>query len=303
MSSASARPTTVDSVAQERLKRVVSRIYDLPSFPAVISKLTEVAENPDSSCKDIAKVLSSDQGLSAKILKLVNSAFYSFSTPVSSLQHAITLLGFNTVRSLALSVSVKNMFRGGSTFPAERFWQHSLAVAIGAKLFAERNHFPLKDDVFTAGLLHDLGILLEARYFPDEMALILDAVRAGATIEDAEEQHLGVHHGVLGAWLAEKWRLPAGLREPILRHREMETAEPDSTTIAPESTQALAFVTLANMIARGMGHTLLEPSNPRAEPSITIPVHLQSYLGQGPMAEVIPLIEERFAESQEFLAL
>ncbi|MGE3165344.1 MAG: HDOD domain-containing protein [Planctomycetota bacterium] len=300
MSSASTRSSTSESVAQERLKRVVSRIYDLPSFPAVIAKLTEVAENPDSSCKDIAKVLSSDQGLSAKILKLVNSAFYSFSTPVSSLQHAITLLGFNTVRSLALSVSVKNMFRAGSVFPSERFWQHSLIVAIGAKLFAERNHFPLKDDVFTAGLLHDLGILLEARYFPDEMEQILEAVREGTLIEEAEEKHLGVHHGVLGAWLAEKWRLPPGLREPILRHREMESANPDPNAMAPEAIQALAFVTLANMIARGMGYSLLETSD---APQITIPVHLQAYLGQGPMSDVIPQIRDRFAESQEFLAL
>ncbi|MEM7167219.1 MAG: HDOD domain-containing protein [Planctomycetota bacterium] len=295
-----------DAASQERLKRVVSRIYDLPSFPIVINKLTEVAEDPDSSSKDLADVMTSDQGLSAKVLKLVNSAFYSFSTPVSSLQHAITLLGYNTVRSLALSVSVKNMFRDSAgSFPQERFWEHSLATALGAKVFAERNKFLLKDEVFTAGLLHDVGVLLEARYFPEELdqAIALLHKDDKLTLHAAEEQVVGVHHGLLGAWLAEKWRLPGPLRQSILRHHEIEDGySPIFENLEPEEKQTAAFVTLANIIVRGMGYTLLEcPSG--EPPKINIPKHLHDYLGDGSLDAVIPEIEERFQQSKDFLTI
>lgn len=301
-----APPTRVsDPATQERLKRVVARIYDLPSFPLVIKKLTEVAEDRDSSSKDLAEVMAADQGLSAKVLKLVNSAFYSFSTPVSSLQHAITLLGYNTVRSLALSVSVKNMFKDAAGgFPQERFWEHSLAVALGAKLFAERNRFLLKDDVFTAGLLHDVGILLEARYFPEEMEQILAAMRAEKLFtEQAEERVLGVSHTLLGAWLSEKWRLPGALRESILRHHDLERGPlAELEGLENEERQTVAFVTLANLIVRGMGIGLLERGDSDAA-KITIPRHLVPHVGEGPLGDVIPEIERRLQASREFLTL
>lgn len=295
--------TSNRATAPDNLKRVVSRIYDLPSFPVVITKLAEVAENPDSSCKDLAKVMANDQGLSAKVLKLVNSAFYSFSTPVSSLQHAITLLGYNTVRSLALSVSVKGMFKDAVGFPQERFWLHSLAAALGAKILAERNRFPMKDDVFTAGLLHDVGFLLEARYFPEQMSQIMEAVSSGElAMADAEDRYLGVTHNLLGAWLAEKWRLPGFLREPILRHHDFEAqTNDDIEALSPEERQSLAFVTLSNLIVRGMGYTMTQPGDDEAK--ITIPQHLQPYLGEGPISDLIPQIEEELASSQEFLKL
>ena len=158
--------------SEARLRRGVQRVYDLPSFPEVIVKLGEVAEDPNSSSREVAAVMENDQALAAKVLKLVNSAFYSFSKPVASLQHAVTLIGYNSIRSLAMSVSVKGMFKGlGDSFALESFWCHSLATAIAAKLLAEKNRFAFKDDMFTAGLLHDVGILLEARYFPEELSL------------------------------------------------------------------------------------------------------------------------------------
>lgn len=295
-----------DAAAQERLKRVVSRIYDLPSFPIVINKLTEVAEDPDSSSKDLADVMTSDQGLSAKVLKLVNSAFYSFSTPVSSLQHAITLLGYNTVRSLALSVSVKNMFKDSpGSFPQERFWEHSLATALGAKLFAERNRFLMRDEVFTAGLLHDVGVLLEARYFPEELEQIIGLVQQGngMPFHEAEEQVLGINHTLLGAWLAEKWRLPGALRQPILRHHEIEAGyTPIFDELESEEKQTLAYVTLSNLFVRGMGYTTLPPVDGE-DPKINIPKHLHEYLGDGSLDGVIPEIEERFQQSKDFLSI
>lgn len=296
---------TSDPEAQARLKRVVQRIYDLPSFPSVIQKLQEVAEDPKSTSKKMAEVMDKDQGLSAKILKLVNSAFYSFSKPVSSLQHAITLLGYNSIRSLAMSVSMKSLLKvDASTFDPERFWAHSLAVGTGSRMLAEWNRFPLKDDVFTAGLMHDVGILLEVKYFPDELKQVAVAAREeGGDLCLAEQKFLGVDHGLLGAWLAEQWRLPPLLREPMLRHHalaESPLSDEEAAQMEDELRDVISFVTLANLLAHrnGLAHGLEGESA-----GVEIPSHLEPLL-QGKDAEAVDQeFQERFEASKAFLAL
>ena len=296
-----------DLPVDAQLKRVVERVYDLPSFPLVIKKLVEVAENPKSSSKDLAKVMETDQGLSTKILKLVNSAFYGFPRPVSSLQHAITLVGYNSVRSLAMSVSVKNIFRDQAKgFNQERFWEHSLASALAARTVAEAGGSAIRDDVFTAALLHDVGVLLEARYFADELGQAIAAVRErGISQSEAEEEVLGVDHCLLGAWLAEKWRLPPTLRESMLRHHEFEDGDAVANSdLDKESKYFVQIVTLANQIARGMGYYTTR-TEPVAEPTLNFEVseHLTPLLAGHSVPEIATKVHEAFDASREFLAI
>lgn len=293
----------------ERLKRAVKRVFDLPSFPLVIRKLNEIAERRDSSSRDIARAMETDQGLSAKLLKLVNSAFYGFPKAVASLQHAITLLGFNTVRSLALSVAVKNLFQGTEGhFSQEHFWEHSLATALAARRLAELANREQKDDYFSAGLLHDMGILIEARYFSEELDKALASAAGGTPLVAAEERILGVNHCIFGAWLAEKWRLPATLREPMLRHHEFqdEVAAAARGDLDAEALDLVRAVTLANLISNGMGytHSLRAASHsgvPRTD--FEIPSHLAPLLAGSSLSDFVRDVTTSFQESKDFLAL
>ncbi len=295
--------------ADTRLKRVVHRIFDLPSFPLVIQKLTEVADNPNSNSRDMAKVMEKDQALCVKVLKLINSAFYSRNKTISSLEHAIALLGFNSIRSLALSVSVKNLIKvDESVFPQERFWAHSLATAIGSRLLAEHQKSNLGDEAFTAGLLHDIGILLEARYFPEELTEVMRSVEKGEVMQDAEEKILGVDHCLLGAWLAEQWRLAPVLRESILLHHKMEQqalpkAEVDRLDI--DLQKVIQFVACAHILVRASELTFFDQDVFRGDskPPVSVPTHLLAILGEKSEVELCEEIRQRFEESREFLIL
>ena len=298
--SATSRTTQSDPAA---FKKVVKRIHDLPTFPLVIRKLMEVAEDSRSSSRDLAQVMETDQGLCTKVLRLVNSAFYSFSKPVSSLQHAVTLLGYNSIRSLAMSVSVKGIFQDKSDFGQEPFWEHSLVTAIGAKLLGEKNGFPFKDDLFTAGLLHDIGILLEARYFPEELSRVVEAVRTGRTFVEAELETLGVAHTRIGAWLAERWNLPSGLREPIGRHHD---SDPDGLAdLSSESAEIVRYVMAANLMAKAMGYRIISGTDsvPDHPESVELPDHLRAVFGSFSISEFVDETDRRLKQSREFLAI
>jgi len=293
--------------AEEKLKRVVQRIYDLPSFPDVIHKLQEEAESAKSTAKRMAAVMEKDQGLSVKVLKLVNSAFYSFSKPVSSLQHAITLLGYNSIRSLAMSVSVRSALCVNSNcFDADRFWDHALGVATATRQLAELGHFPFKEDAFTAGLLHDIGILLIAKYFTDELEAIGAKVADGMCLQDAEEEVLGVDHLVLGGWLAEQWRLPPMLKIPMLRHRRIQRdplEDAEREQYDADLVDVLQFVSAADLLVDsiGMNHSLDGESRPNRK--FMLPDHLQFCLSGNDLDEVIKDFRARFEQSRAFLDL
>ena len=300
-----------DPETEARLKRVVQRIFDLPSFPSVIQKLQEVAENPKSTSKQLAAVMEKDQGLSVKILKLVNSAFYSFSKPVSSLQHAITLLGYNSIRSLALSVSVKGLLKvDEKIFNSQHFWEHALAVGTGTRHLADLNRFAMKDDAFTAGLMHDVGLLLEAKYFQEELASVTQAAAAdGVSLSEAEMDQLGVDHCLLGGWLAEKWRLPPLLAEPMLQHHtlvDQAWTDEEKEALDEDLIRITEFVTVANIIATsiGLGHGLGVEERICIDPAaIEIPDHLKHVLCDKDLQELSDEFQQKFEDSKSFLTV
>ena len=147
------------------LKNIVGRIVDLPTLPKVVSHLLCAVEDPRSSAREINLIMSNDPALAARILKLVNSSFYAMPSPVTSIQQAVVILGFNTVRSLALSASVFDTFAGKSGFSHENFWLQSLTCALMCENLGARSDCLRIDSCFTLGLLHGIGkiILHECR--------------------------------------------------------------------------------------------------------------------------------------------
>ena len=213
----------MDERKQQRLKKITQSIIGLPTLPTMITQMIGLIDNPTTSARDVSRLISTDQALTAKILKLANSAFYGFPREISTVNHAVVVLGFETVKSLGLSVSVLERFaRGGgeeSTFDRQKFWEHSIACGVGARLLAGKLRYRVQGEAFAAGILHDIGKLILSQYFSEEFAEIMKLVsEQDLYIGKAEEMVLGVTHAEIGYWLAERWNLPGQLVDTIAFH-------------------------------------------------------------------------------------
>ena len=212
----------LDEQKQRRLKKITQSIIGLPTLPTVITQLITLIDSPKTSGRQVAQLISTDQALTAKILKLANSSFYGFPREISTVQHAVVILGFETVKSLGLSVSVLQRFSGPSNntqFDRQGFWEHSIACGVSARLLAAKLRYRLPGEAFAAGILHDVGKLILSQYFPAEFAQVIELMhRENIYIGKAEEQILGLTHSEVGSWLAEKWNLPGQLVDAIAFH-------------------------------------------------------------------------------------
>jgi putative nucleotidyltransferase with HDIG domain len=176
-----------------------------------------MVDSPETTGRMLGREIATDQVISAKVLKLVNSGFYGFSDPISTIQHAVTLLGFNTVKSLVLSSTVLDMMK--DSLPG--LWEHSIACARTCSIIAAHVELDDPEEISTAGLLHDLGKVILRQTMESEFRRIANYVdRADMLFYEAEEKVLGVNHGEMGGWLLEKWALPPRLVEPIVDHHD-----------------------------------------------------------------------------------
>lgn len=215
-------------VEKKELRHLVSKIETLPTLPYVINKLSKMLENPMISAEEVNKIISSDQVLTLKILKLVNSAFYGFPGQISTVTHAIVILGFTAVKSIALSASIFDMFPtdGQSVqFDRRKFWEHAIATAVISKLLARKMDYQEEEEAFVAGLLHDIGKVVLDRYFHDELLRIIEeAKRQDILFIEAEEILMNCNHQNIGNWLGEKWGLPLELCDAITFHHHPDKA-------------------------------------------------------------------------------
>ena len=191
-----------------RIKRITESIIGLPTLPTVVSKMIELVDSPRTSAASLARLISTDQALTAKILKLANSAYYGFPREISTVNMAIVILGFNTVKDMGLSLSVFDVFKNTEStdsFDISRFWEHSVACGVAARMLARSYRSRYAGEAFVAGLLHDIGKVILNQYFHTEFLEIMNLTAHHAlTLEEAEDKVIGTRHTQVGAWLAEK---------------------------------------------------------------------------------------------------
>jgi HD-like signal output (HDOD) protein len=216
------------------LEEVAAKLDEnMPSLSPTASKVMELANDMNCPTAELTKVIKLDPVLSAKVLRLVNSSYFALSNTIVSLEKAVILLGLNTIKNLALSAAIlSQMERREQTeaFDGEAFWRHSLGVGSAAKLIArERGVDPRKlEDFFIAGLLHDLGLLVESHLFPREIGRIV-RVAAERGLLDAEEEILGgMGHCVIGKLLADRWHLSPDLAKVMALHHTPRLEEADT---------------------------------------------------------------------------
>lgn len=236
-------------LADEQVRKVVTNLKNLPSLPALYQELMDEIHSRDASLKKVAKIIAKDMAMVTKILQLVNSAFFGLRSTVSNPEQAVALLGSETIRSLVLSMQAFSKFDGAALpgFSLDALWQHGLKTSGYAKVIAkqERVSQAMLDDAFTAGLLHDIGILLLVSNMPEDYKRVLALQKEKALLDwQAEQEIFGVTHAEVGAYLLSLWGVGEAIVESVaFHHRPSACGE---VAFSP-----LTAVHVANALAEG----------------------------------------------------
>ena len=216
------------------LKVIVDRVGELSSLNDITKSVVDIINDPNSDAKHLESVLIKDPGMVSKILKTSNSAYYGSAGKVSNLKTAIIVLGFNLVKNLALSLSICDLFKSREkigNFTREGLWKHSVAVAVCSKMIARRLNFNIAEDIFMAGIFHDIGMILEDQYVHGEFVKAMGIAHDKEMfLVDAEKEVLGFSHMTLGQRVAQKWKLPGLITEAIEKHHSPETVTGENRT-------------------------------------------------------------------------
>jgi putative nucleotidyltransferase with HDIG domain len=225
---------------------------NISTIPDVVAKLRRTMDSPSASAVAIGEEISKDQVLAAKVLRLVNSGFYGFRTPITTITQAMVLLGFDVVKTLVLSASVLDILELMNKY-LSGLWEHSLATARVANALGERLRLPNPEEIAVAGLLHDLGKVIIAQRFPNEHKEIRAVVdRKACQHLDAEREVLGVTHPEVGMWLLKKWGLPGKLVYPIAYHHSFHPSR--------EFADRTAIIHVADIVCRARGFGVADAS-------------------------------------------
>ena len=213
---------------KEQILEIVANSDSLPTLSTVASKLISVTADDNSTVKEIAELISMDISISTKILKIVNSTFYSFPQKIGTVQQAVSILGRNAVRNLVLSFSFLKVVPDDEkeVFDYERFWEQSLAAGVSAKLIMKNVSSEKTEEIFVAGLLQNIGELFLARCFPQKYEKVISLMANNEmSLVAAETSVFGTDHTFIGSQMASKWGFPQSLYECIAHHHSPDDYE------------------------------------------------------------------------------
>lgn len=211
---------------------IVGRVHTVPSLPEVVTQVIRLINDPRSSADQIHQIMVKDQAMAAKILRMVNSVYYGLPDPVHNLEQAIVILGFKTIRSIAMSIAVINLFQQqDANFNMKSFWTHSAVMAQISRLLAAKAQLPDPEQAFIAGLLKDIGMLILVEHAPEETKKMIAVAREFRyDIDHAARKVIASDHAEIGAWLCEKWELPDSLVDAIRCQNDLAQAEEKGLT-------------------------------------------------------------------------
>lgn len=263
---------------------ILRKIHNLPSLPTVVMELLASMDQEDVNIDALAQKIAQDQALTAKTLRLANSSFYGMAHQVTTIQEAIAILGFRTVRSLATTAALIGTFAGSthSSFNVTPFWRHAIAAAVCARELAI--HLKLNPEhAYTAGLLHDIGrLVLVTQFQPHYEAAMAHRAQRDCSLLDAEHAVLGVDHALVGHVLTKHWKFPEAMQQAVACHHA-----PLAKGAQPLSMVVLAADAIAHALDLSMDTDDLVPP---------VPMGLWKQLGLGEIAllEVFENSEKQF---------
>lgn len=221
---------------RERIAELVDNLDSIATLPEVTARITAAVNDPKSTAGDLQRIISHDPALVSRILKAVNSSFYGLRSHIESVERAIVLLGFASVRNIAVTATIGNLFSHQNLcddFTARDLWTHCVAVAAAAREMARKISVPLAEQAFLAGLLHDVGVLVELQVCPQKLSQICHLAKSsGIPFNMIELDQLGCNHEELGAALSQKWGFPEFCRAAAGCHHFPDMAEPEYRQMA-----------------------------------------------------------------------
>ena len=225
---------------EQILTEAIGEISHIATLPEITLKIIELVEDPSSTAQDLHKLISCDPALCSRVLKVVNSSFYGLPGQIASINRAIVMLGLNAVKNIAIAASLAKLFRGGQLTPffaARDLWDHSIASAAATKLLADKLGYGLTDEAFLAGLIHDIGFMVEMQYDRNKMIDVLDRCRPNSdgipsgNMVEIENEVFGVNHQDFGHALCERWKFPKTLSSVTKHHHKPSGAPSEHRTI------------------------------------------------------------------------
>jgi putative nucleotidyltransferase with HDIG domain len=215
-------------VDNQKLKRIMLKVEAFPGMPATAAKLLPLLDNPDSTPSEVENIVKYDPGLTANILKLTNSAYFGIPTKVSSIKQAVILLGWKRLMQVVTTICMSPLMKKavpGYDLRSGELWRHSIAVSVAAELLVKALKIPDADEVFTAGLLHDVGKLILGGFVKQDLEQIQAMVTKGISFDVAESMVLGTNHAEIGGQILHKWSFPAELVNAVQWHHDPESCE------------------------------------------------------------------------------
>ncbi len=266
-------------------------------LPEIALQIIKTADDPDASVDDMAAVIVRAPELSTRLLKVVNSAFYGLPQRVTSVDRAVAMMGFSSVKNVAIATSLTRVFQGqplSATFSPKDLWTHSIAVATASRMVAVATRWHAPDEAFLAGLIHDIGLMVELQFDRSGLATVLARLEADATLDllAAERQVFGATHEDFGAGLSEHWRLPLTLSRVVgWHHRPLELPASERTLVT--------LVHVADRLVVDMKPPFLLDAR-SSEISDAALDHLR--MGREQLAEIAAVLPAAVEEAQAFLS-
>lgn len=276
------------TLIREDIQYKINNISKLATLPSVAQSILDLVNSPKSNAKDLEKVINTDQVLTSRILKTANSAFYGFQKEVATVKLAVVILGFDTIKGLALSCSIIENIKLNDEFThfnLRSFWEHSISTAVIAQSISKILGHNVSGEAFVAGLLHDIGMLILAEEFPELLNTVMEEVEQNGTeLSIAEIKHLGCTHHEVGYWLMNKWNFPESLKNAILHHHDFLSLEKFQLSKTIEISDKLSCIhgfmgPIKNIVSEADIISLLSPKEyskviPVATETIEKSVHL-----------------------------
>jgi len=233
-------------MSNDIFQQILKDHKELSSLPQTLSEVLRVVRDDNASTKDLAEVLSRDPALTAKVLRIVNSPFYGAGREITTMTQAVMTLGMRAVSALALSTSIYDLSgKWQVAVDRRRFWRHSLEVAMAARMIARESGYAYPEEAFICGLLHDIGILILEKSFPEKFQRIWKQAEAGESIAELEERIWGTNHARVGQFLLEQWGVPSVICEAVGRHHSQILTQSSDPELRPAQ-----IVALANLVSR-----------------------------------------------------
>lgn len=232
------------------IAQALGGITSIGTLPEVTAQIIRTVEDPKSNAQQLNKIVSHDPALVARVLKVVNSAFYGLPGQVGSVERAIVMLGLSAVKNIAVAASLGTMFRGTKLcdgFTARDLWTHCVAVACAARDLAKQARLPIAEEAFLAGMIHDIGLLASLQMWPEKLKLVCNEARASARpFCTVEREAIGVDHQRLGQALCERWAFPRSCQFVAAHHHDLTPPSEGARVLA-------AVVAVADVLAAGAG--------------------------------------------------